>query len=48
MTIYCKVAEEYGVGDKSDFYADMAKAFLMDKDAGDGKLAKYYRHVVEG
>ena len=45
---YCKVAEEYGVGDKADFYADMANAFLMDKDAGDGKLAKYYRHVVEG
>lgn len=45
---YCGVAEEYGVGDKPDFYADLAKAFLMDKDASGGKLSRYYRYVVEG
>lgn len=30
-----------------DFYADMAKAFVEDKDASDNKLAKYYCYVVK-
>lgn len=29
------------------FYADMAKAFLEDKDAEDDKLALYYKYVVK-
>ena len=32
--------------DTIDFYVDMAKAFLDDKDAGPDKLAKYYQYVV--
>lgn len=46
---YCKVAQKYGV-DRPDFYADMAKAFLKDKDF-DGepeeKLYLYYKCIVE-
>lgn len=43
---YCKVAKKMGV-DRPDFYACMAKAFLMDEDAPDGKLEKYMRYVAE-
>ena len=43
---YVKVAKKFGVGDKIDFYVDMAKAFLDDKDAGPDKLAKYYKYIV--
>jgi hypothetical protein len=46
---YCKVAKKYGV-DMPEFYADMAKAFLRDKDF-DGKpeekLYLYYKAIVE-
>ena len=35
-----------GSGDKIDFYVDMAKAFLDDKDAGPDKLVKYYKYIV--
>lgn len=42
---YCAVAKEMGV-DRPEFYAKMAKAFLMDKDAGEGKLEKYMRHIA--
>lgn len=46
---YCKVAKKYGV-DMPEFYADMAKAFLRDKDF-DGKpeekLYLYYKTIVE-
>jgi len=31
------VAKKFGVGDKIDFYVDMAKTFLDDKDAGPTK-----------
>ena len=44
---YGSVADKYGIGTTS-FYADMAKAFLFDKD-GPGpreKLAAYYHGVV--
>lgn len=44
---YCKVAKKMGVN-TMDFYAEMAKAFLDDKDAGaDDKLSAYYEYVVK-
>lgn len=43
---YCKVAKKHNVN-SVDFYADMAKAFLADKDAADNKLALYYEYIVE-
>lgn len=43
---YCKVAKKYGVNE-SGYYAHLAKAFLDDKDAGDGKLMRYYECVVK-
>lgn len=46
---YCKVAKKYGV-DTPEYYADLAKAFLRDKDF-DGKpeekLYLYYKTIVE-
>ena len=46
---YCMVASKYGVNN-AEFFADMARAFLFDKDAeGPGeKLAAYYHRVVKG
>lgn len=45
----CKVAKKYGV-DRPEYYADLAKAFLRDKDF-DGKpeekLYLYYKAIVE-
>lgn len=43
---YCKVFRKHGVGDKIDFYVDMAKAFLDDKDSVRNKLTRYYDSVV--
>ena len=43
---YFKVAKKYGVNE-SGLYAHLAKAFLDDKDAGDGKLMRYYECVVK-
>ena len=45
---YCKVAKKHGVGGNLDFYVDMAKAFLDDKDAGPSKISAYYEYVVNG
>lgn len=44
---YCTVADKYGVG-TAEFYADMAKAFLFDKDAPSPqeKLSAYYYGIV--
>lgn len=42
---YCEVAKKMGM-DKPEFYAHMAKAFLMDKDAGEHKLAKYMKYIA--
>lgn len=44
---YYSVAAKYGL-DRPEFYADLAKAFLMDKDAGgaEAKMAGYYHGVV--
>ena len=44
---YCKVFKKYGVGDKLDFYIDMAKAFIDDKDAGANKVVKYFENIVK-
>lgn len=43
---YSEVAQKHGVN-KQDFYIDMAKAFLMDKDAVKDKAAAYYMYVVK-
>jgi hypothetical protein len=43
---YGKVAKKYGV-DKADFYADLAKAWLDDKDAVPGKAMIYYDCIVQ-
>ncbi len=46
---YGGIAEKYGAN-KPEMYADMAKAFLFDKDGPDPeeKLAAYYRAIVCG
>ena len=43
---YYPVAKKLNVN-SVDFYADMARAFLEDKDAGKDKLAKYFAYVVK-
>lgn len=44
---YYKVAAKYNL-DRPEFYSDLAKAFLMDKDAGtpEEKTAAYFRYVA--
>lgn len=42
---YCKVAKKYGV-DRPEYYAEIAKAWLEDKDAVPDKAAAYYECVV--
>lgn len=44
---YKRTANKYGV-DTTDFYADMARAFLFDVDtvSPKEKLKVYYRHIV--
>nr|DAG70366.1 MAG TPA: hypothetical protein [Caudoviricetes sp.] len=44
---YCSVAAKYGVN-KPEFFADMAKAFLFDKDAKGPKekLSAYYHKIA--
>lgn len=44
---YCAVAEKHGVG-TPEFFADMTKAFLFDKDAPgpEKKLGAYYHGIV--
>ena len=45
---YWESATRYGV-DRPEYYADLAKEFLFDKDAGcpDAKIAGYYHGIVE-
>lgn len=45
---YYGVAAKYGI-DRPEFYDDLAKAFLMDKDAGgaEAKMAEYYHGIVK-
>ena len=42
------VAQKYGL-DRPEYYADLAKAFLFDKDGGgaETKIAGYYHGIVE-
>lgn len=43
-----EVAQRYGL-DRPEYYADLAKAFLFDKDGGgpEAKIAGYYHGIVE-
>lgn len=43
-----EVAGKYGL-DRPEYYADLAKAFLFDKDGGGpvAKIAGYYHGIVE-
>lgn len=43
---YCAVAKKHGVN-KIDFYVDLAKAWLDDKDAAEDKAARYFEYVVK-
>jgi hypothetical protein len=43
---YCDVAKRYNVA-TPDFFADMTKAFLQDKDAMSGKAARYFASIVK-
>ena len=43
---YCKVAKKYGM-DRPEYYADLAKAWLEDKDAVPEKAGLYYRYIVQ-
>jgi len=43
---YATAAEKVGAS-TTDFYADMAKAFLTDKDAKPDKLDRYYCAIVK-
>lgn len=43
---YCKVAKKYGQ-DRPEYYADLAKAWLEDKDAKPEKAGLYYRYIVQ-
>ena len=44
---FCEVAKKYGLGGNAEFYADMAHAWLDDKDAVEDKAAVYYCYVVQ-
>lgn len=44
---FCEVAKKYGLGGNAEFYADMAHAWLDDKDAVEDKAAAYYCYVVQ-
>lgn len=43
---YCKIAKKYGV-DRPEYYAEIAKAWLDDKDAVPDKAAAYYECIVK-
>ena len=43
---YCAMAKKHNVN-TVDFYVDMAKAFLDDKDAKPDKLGRYYYSIVK-
>lgn len=44
---YYKAAKKHGVGGNLDFYIDMAKAFLDDKDARKNKISAYYEYIAK-
>lgn len=43
---YCKVFQKHNIN-KIDLYADLASAWINDKDAMDGKAALYYECIVQ-
>lgn len=43
---YAFVAKKYGVT-QPEFYAELARAFLMDADARPGKAERYYRYIAQ-
>lgn len=43
---YCAVLKKYGMN-KADVYADLACAWLNDKDAVKNKASAYYEHIVK-
>ncbi len=42
---YCKAARKNSV-DRPEFYADLAAAFLEDKDAPEDKAGRYYHSIA--
>ena len=42
---YCKAARKNSV-DRPEFYADLAAAFLEDKDAPEDKTGRYYHNIA--
>lgn len=45
---YSGVAKAFSIAQKPLFYANLAHAFLDDKDAAPGKLCSYYRYIAGG
>lgn len=43
---YCETAKKHGVS-TMDFYADMAKAWMKDKDAVENKTAAYIEYITK-
>ena len=43
---YCKIAKKYGI-DRPEYYAELTKAWLEDKDAVPDKAAAYYECIVK-
>lgn len=43
---YCGVLKKHGANNM-DVYVDMAKAWLEDKDAMEGKAARYFQYIVK-
>ena len=44
---YFDVAKKYGMAGNPEFFADMAKAFIHDKDAVEDKVSAYYNCIVK-
>lgn len=44
---YSTVAKKHGLGGSLDFYVDMAKSWLDDKDAVPDKINSYYNYIVK-
>lgn len=44
---FSQVAKKHGMGGSLEFYIDMAKAFLDDKDAQPDKLMHYYESIAK-
>lgn len=44
---FCKVFKKHGMNENIEFYADLAEAWLDDKDAVKNKAAMYYECIVK-